>query len=234
MAFTIAADVCEALRVRIDAILKDVKRAAENGMTMNEAQTEAIVIDRILDALGYGVWEYQKRGVSEGVGIIPDYTILPNTADQWFLEAKKWKLPLTEREELQAVTYAFNHGARWAILTNGDEWRIFDAHSTVPLSQKCIMKLLSLTSPDAVEVLALLSKEHIKMKVLDYWYRQKLIVDAVKAEVTTLESETVKALRRAVANKLPIQDVTKPEVAEALRELGPVHTNRDDLQSGRS
>jgi len=202
----------------IASILDDVKKAAENGITLTESMTETIVIDRMLAALGYAVWEYQKQGTAEGIGNIPDYTILPKTPQQWFLEVKRWQLPLTEKEANQTVGYAFSQGSRWAILTNGDEWRIYDAHCKEHLTQKCIFTLKSLSSPDAVEMFSLLMKEAMKQDLLAASHRARLLAEAVRNELLTAGSETIKALRKAIQTaELP--NVTQKEVLEAVGKL---------------
>ena len=148
-----AINVRSAIRDAIPSILESVAKVGEHGMVMTEAMTEMIVIDKLLTALGYHPWDIQKQGVVEGIGNIPDYSILPDKAQQWFLEVKKWKLPLSIREASQVVTYASNKGKRWAVLTNGDEWRVFDVFSTVDLTQKCIQSLSSINDTNAISFL---------------------------------------------------------------------------------
>jgi hypothetical protein len=62
----------------------------------------------------------------------------------------------------QIMGYAGNLGVRWVVLTNGDEYRIYNATVPVPLEQKllCAVRLSDPSSP-SVETLALLSKERI-------------------------------------------------------------------------
>ncbi len=208
------------------AILEAVKSIQESvdqylaaGYAMNEAMTESIIIDKLLPVLGYTeVLDIIKQGLTEGVGEFPDYTLLPKKPEQWILEVKKWKLPLSDKEASQTVKYASNLGNRWAVLTNGCEWRIYDAHSYKPLAAKCILTLKSLADPDAYEFFTLLSKSSIFDKQLEHTYRARLISAAVTRELTSEDSATIKALRKAV-EVLEIPDVKKPEVLAAVQQL---------------
>ncbi len=202
----------------LSSILHDVEKAIANGITLKEAMTETIVIDPILAALGYAVWEYQKQGMADSTGTIPDYTILPQTPRQWFLEVKRWRLPLTDKEANQTVGYAFSQGSRWAILTNGDEWRIYDAYCNAHLTHKCIYQVESLSSPEMVEMLTLLAKEAMQHDLLALAYRARLVVEAVKQELTTAGSETIRTLRKTIQSST-LPNVTKEEVLEAIGKL---------------
>ena len=182
----------------LGTIQASVDKAIANGIHMTEAMTESIVIDQMLIALGYDLWDYQKQGVAEGIGTIPDYTVLPKTPQQWFLEVKKWHLPLTEKEASQTVNYAHNQGNRWAVLTNGDEWRIYDAHSQQPLAEKCIFTVKALSSTDAFEFFSLLTKQAMIEDHLAKSIRERSITNIIQAELTNINSPTIKYLRKVV------------------------------------
>ena len=55
----------------------------------NEANTCDWVILPLLRHCGYHYHDIHAQG-HDAAGGIPDYTILPNTAQTWYLEAKKW------------------------------------------------------------------------------------------------------------------------------------------------
>ena len=211
-------DAGNALNDTIQSITLSVGKAIDNGINMSESQTESMVIDKILGALGYDLWQYQKQGVAEGIGNIPDYTILPHTPHQWFLEVKKWKAPLTEKDASQTVNYAHNQGNRWAVLTNGDQWRIYDAHSPAPLTEKCILTIPSLTSKDTVDILLLLAKAAMLEDSLGRTYRKRVIRDSVRAQLSDINSQTIKILRRTIEGN-GLANVTRDEVMDALEPL---------------
>lgn len=203
-----------ALDTAIAQIIADISKVKENGgNALNEAMTEAIVIDKLLSVLGYGFWDYQKQGATASIGNIPDYTVLPGHNRQWYLEVKRWQLPLKEVEASQAVNYAFNQGKRWAVLTNGDEWRVYDAFSKAPLEDKCTRFAKTLT--EAKSLLKLLAKDAMLRGEIEKIHHHENVLNAVRAEIGNENSETVKILRRCVGKCLDIT-VTKQEIMEAL------------------
>ncbi len=148
-----------ALRAKLNDIAQTLAQAKQNGQTLNEAQTELIIIDPLLQALGYHPLEYGKQGHNKLTGAIPDYTPLPDTPHTWFLEGKAFGFPLSDKEAAQAVNYATNHGARWAVLTNGRAWYIYDAHLHKPLNEKRVFQVDDVfAAPQAAETLYLLSR----------------------------------------------------------------------------
>jgi len=206
------------LKEAITSVLTDVHTAIDNGVQLNESQTQTVVIEPLLKTLGYAVWEYQKTAAETYTGTIPDYTILPNTACEWFLEVKKWQLSLTDKEASQAVMYAFNRGKRWAILTNGDEWRIYDAHCKEQLTSKCIYVVKSLDSDNAIEVISLLTKESMQHDMLAASYRTRILIEAVQHQLTTANSEAIKSIRKAISST-SLLNVTNDEVIKAIKTL---------------
>jgi predicted type IV restriction endonuclease len=221
--------VCEGLTEAIAAVLDSIDKAQGYGSKLTEAMTEAIVIDKLLQALGYEVWECQKQGFAEGIGTIPDYTLLPKTVRQWFLEVKKWKSLLTEKDASQAVTYAFNQGSRWAVLTNGDEWRIYDAHNTSCLADKCVLILPSISSPEAGNILSLLSKEAITNDRLATTLKANLIFNALRKEFSDVNSSTIKFLRRTIESEYAVSSVKKEEVKQALNDICNINYSSVDI-----
>jgi len=207
------------LRSAISVAIQDIAQVDERGMAMNEAMTEMIVIDKFLSALGYNPWDIHKQSVVDGIGNIPDYTILPNTEQQWFLEVKKWRLPLTPKEASQTVTYASNQGKRWAVLTNGDEWRVFDAYSNGHLTQKCIMSLPSISHPDAILFFELLAKASMMENKLAAFYRTRIIHEAVIAELSDISSNVIKKLGKEVEVKTGLAAIKKEEIFTVLSSL---------------
>lgn len=202
----------------ISTIIDTVRRVTEHGIILTEAMTEAVIIDPLLATLGYAVWEFQKQGIAEGIGSIPDYTILPKQPAQWFLEIKKWMHPLTVKDANQTVGYAFSQGTRWAVLTNGNEWRIYDAHCQAPLAEKCLVTLPALTSPRAADILALLAKPAICANLLTQMQRTQLLAMAIHTALTDPESPAIAALRQTLAHTT-LHDVTRDEIATTVQSL---------------
>ena len=201
----------------ITQIIADISRVKENsGNGLNEAMTETIVIDKLLPVLGYEVWDFQKQSFTSSIGNIPDYTMLPGQKQQWYLEVKRWQLPLKEIEASQTVNYAFNQGKRWAILTNGDEWRVYDAFCNAPLEDKCTIFAKHLS--EAKLLLKLLAKNAMLNGEIEKIHHREHVLQAVRVEIGNENSSIIKLLRLNVAKSLST-DVTKQDVLDALKEL---------------
>ena len=105
------------------AIDKALQRLEHGGL--NEANLRAKVINPILAELGYGEDDYDLE--ESGPGGKPDYTILPqDKKHRFFLEAKAPHLELEDKHAEQVTGYAFQNASRWAVLTNGWNWRLYD------------------------------------------------------------------------------------------------------------
>lgn len=213
------AALLQRLQQEVSSVEQNLAQFKANGTVLNEAMTEFVVIDPLLNALGYKQWEILKQGVNPTVGNIPDYTLLPSTAQTWFLEVKKFGLTLSDREASQAVTYASNHGKRWAVLTNGREWWIYHAHLPVPLSEKRVLQIADvLAGPQALEQLALLARDAMPQDALTQFWMQAQAASVVRAELDNPNSPARQALRDAVSASIH-QPVSDALVADALTPL---------------
>ena len=94
----------------------------------NEANTCDWVIRPLLLQCGYHYHDIHAQG-HDAAGGIPDYTILPNTPQTWFLEAKKWQETLSDTHVNQAANYVNTTAKRWFVVSNGREWRLYDNHN---------------------------------------------------------------------------------------------------------
>ncbi len=108
------------------SIKEEIEKVRSYGEPANEAETCHWVIVPLLEASGYARNEIRTQN-ADGAGRYPDYTILPNAPEKWFLEAKAWRETLRDEHVHQAVYSAYSTGQRWVVLSNGREWRLYDA-----------------------------------------------------------------------------------------------------------
>lgn len=100
----------------------------------NEAATKLGFIEPMFRALG---WDFEDKNevapedkVSNGR---VDYAFKLKGVSQFYLEAKPLKADLTNPEYIkQAVTYAYNKGVTWVVLTDFRELRLFNAQTGKP------------------------------------------------------------------------------------------------------
>ena len=119
-------DVIETLKSRINE-----HRAVLQG---NEAQTRLSLIDPLLRALG---WDTADPAL-----VRPEYHLGAGRADYVLLDSNEKELAIIEAKRLgerlsgqhreQAIVYAHRRGVRFPILTNGNDWEVYDQSDFVP------------------------------------------------------------------------------------------------------
>ena len=208
-----------ALEARLSEIQATIVQAEATGFKWNEAQTEKVVIDPLLSVLGYGPLEVHSQGHDAVTKDIPDYTLLPHSPHQWFLEVKKLGLPLKDGEAHQAVSYAVAQGAQWAVLTNGRSWYFYNAHYPKPLAEKRVFHIDDVFSGvEAAETLLLLSRESMVGSGLTEAWLKRQVNEIVRRELLTAHSAARKAIRK-IASAETQANVTDAAVGDALVRL---------------
>src|ERR1043166_1120124 len=106
----------------------------------NEQNTKASLVVPLLQALGWdtndpdeGHWEYKPKPKYNPV----DFALMLQRAPSLFVEAKALRDSLRDDKLVaQILTYASVAGVQWVVLTNGDEYRIYNANAPVPVEEK--------------------------------------------------------------------------------------------------
>ena len=98
----------------------------DRAQDFNEAATRTFIIDPILAAIGYGTPDRRRVEVHLAAsGQVIDY-LLTAGSRQVVVEAKPLSVSLGPKEAAQLVGYCAQKGIRWALLTNGVNWHVFD------------------------------------------------------------------------------------------------------------
>lgn len=172
-------------------------------------------------ALGYGHWDYDKRGHNTFTKQFPDYTLLHQTPHKWILEVKQLDLPLGNAETKQAVDYANDEGVQWAVLTNGRQWYIFNNHLHVPLPEKKVFEIADLFADNAdLTTLALLSKTSMLANGLREAWTFHQVQSVVKSELETAHSSVRNLLSQLAANETGTA-ISDAVIGQSLRSLSP-------------
>lgn len=148
------------LEEHIRAIQSDLRA----GKFVNEAQVSRGVVMRLLDALGWPVYDtsvvfpefpLQLRGESRRV----DYALChPASRPIAIIEVKSVsQLDRLEEPEVQLFTYAFMAGVQLAILTDGQEWHFYLPSGKGDITERRFYKI-DLVERDASETSARLEK----------------------------------------------------------------------------
>jgi predicted type IV restriction endonuclease len=202
------------------------KIARSRGSQLNEQNTKASLIDPILRAVGWdtGDWEEVQREFKAQSGDNPvDYALMDvrTQSPLLFIEAKALGENLEDRKWIgQILTYANVANVRWVVLTNGDEYRLYDAYAQGPVSDKLVRAAqVSRTETNPEIPLELLSKRNVEANEIDAIWRAQVVDQRVRSAVEDLFSpEPDKALIALLRRKLG--DVSASEIRAALRR-GP-------------
>jgi hypothetical protein len=134
---------------------------------VGESNTKAGLIEPIIAALGWDVLdpdevhrEYRRRPADNPV----DYALLLSRTPRLFIEAKGLGENMSDPKWAnQTISYAAVAGVEWVALTDGAEWRVYNAHAPVPVEHKLFRAVRVAEDLDAAfELLALLSKDNMR------------------------------------------------------------------------
>ncbi len=149
---------------------KKLTPAARKGY--NESMTCKDLILPLFQALGWDVYNnFSNNEVSSETqvsGKRVDYSFHLNNITKFFLEAKKIDVDLKEeRWAEQAVMYAWHKSVPWAILTDFESIKVFNAEWDEPNIERSIIFEISYKNYLTDERLWLLSKQSMKIGELD-------------------------------------------------------------------
>lgn len=169
----------------LDRTLADVRKRIAKRPKLNENDTKATLIEPILQALGWDVHDVDEvaREHKAPRAKPVDYALLVMREPRLYVEAKALGENLDDgRVANQIMGYAAVAGVEWIVLTNGDEWRIYNSHAVVPIDQKLLRTVrVSDTAAGAEAILGLLSKEQLKTKKIDALWRAHFVDSRVKS-----------------------------------------------------
>lgn len=126
-------------------------------LKQNEIRTRTVLIDPILCALGWDVTDPTTVSVEYTTEPGPvDYALLQDSKPIAIVEAKRLDEPL-KKHEMQMLTYAMAQGIKYALLTDGDTWVMFDVFQVAGMADKRILNIKLSTMPTPLSALGLLA-----------------------------------------------------------------------------
>ncbi len=182
------------------------------GQHLNEADTKRILIDRILQALGWDTLnvtevknEYRYKAGDNPV----DYALFP-AGKPIFIEAKGLEEAVPDRKHVcQLLTYSVAGGIEWCVLTNGDEWIIYNATGPGDAENK-VFRHIKLSTGEQAEWLFLLHKDKVQDSALEELWKTettgKQIVQWFSEAFKTGDKRLLRLIRKAHPN-LPVKAV---------------------------
>ncbi|WP_144241050.1 type I restriction enzyme HsdR N-terminal domain-containing protein [Fimbriimonas ginsengisoli] len=217
-------------RQDIQRELAEIKEEnATLGAPENESNTCDHVILPLLKSMGYSRRDICSRS-PDAAGKFPDYTLLPESAHTWFLEAKSWKERLHPRDVDQAINYAHRQGKRWVVLTNGREWRLYDDQiPNVSNEDRLVAEASIKDESEFTDLLEALSKANVLSGAIERSVVATQLRSVLEGQLTQKDSEVVKAVTRAVQKMPGMQSVKSSDIAAYFgqRALAPIKQTKD-------
>jgi hypothetical protein len=164
----------------------------------------------VIAALGWDVLdpdevhrEYRRRPADNPV----DYALLLSRTPRLFIEAKGLGENIDDPKWAnQTISYAAVAGVEWVALTDGAEWRLYNAHAPVPVEQK-LFRAVGVTddAEAAFELLTLLSKDNLRDNRIQELWRGFFVDRQMKTALAELfnAGEPARDLVALVAKRVP-------------------------------
>lgn len=181
------------LKELLDKLRRKIARFRSSDSHVGEENTKATLIEPLLAALGWDVEEpdevhreYRKQPADAPV----DYALCVSRMPRLFVEAKSLEKNIDDRRwASQILGYATVVGVEWCILTNGDEYLLYNAHAAVDVEEKLFrrIRISDRESETLIEdTLELLAKEMLKEKRLTTLWDAHHVDRQVKAAIESL------------------------------------------------
>ena len=187
-----------------DVVRKRIQQIRDRKELIGEQNTKAALIDPLLPAMGWELQEidevrreYRRKPQDNPV----DYTLFLNRTACLLIEAKSLEKDLGDRKWIsQNISYASVLGVKWCVLTNGDEYRIYNSHAEVDVDEKLFRKVrISDSEPKfIIDTLVLLSKDKMRGSLLDEMWKAHFIDRRVRVAFERLLGDDDAVLIRAI------------------------------------
>jgi hypothetical protein len=188
----------------------------------NEAETCHWVIVPLLEACGYARHEINSQN-PDGAGRYPDFTILTGTEHQWFLEAKAWSVRLSDDHAHQAIFSAYSTGKKWVVLSNGQDWRLYDASIHAPSPEHRLVARAHIRDEGALErFLAGISKESVASGQITSFAADGRVRQVIHEQLRTKDTPLIQGITEILRRDLGVPSATESAVHAALNITHPV------------
>jgi len=210
--------VADAL-VRLRNRIKQIRTRKER---IGEQDTKATLIDPLLSALEWNLEEldevrreYKSKPQDNPV----DYALFILRSPRLFVEAKDLNKDLDDRKWIsQTLGYATVVGVEWCVLTNGDEYRIYNTHAPVDVEEK-LFRSVRISDPSQdeyiLDTLDLLSKDKMGEKLINVLWKAHFVDRHISTAVEELFRTGDRRLINLIRKKTP--GLSPAEIRESLK-----------------
>lgn len=197
--------------------------------SMKETPTRTIVVDPLLEALGWNV-----RDPDEVLLEYPtvdsksvDYALLINRKPELLVEAKALDDPLNDVKGItQVVGYAANDGIVWCVLTNGIVWKVYRSVEKCPAPDKLMFEVS--LDPQGTEQLPVeqvaaqmwrFSREQMAKGTLDAIGEQTFTDGKVRKALDRIMRDPPRALLNAVRDAADNGELSPQQIRHSLERI---------------
>ena len=192
-----------------------IQQIRERKEIIGEQNTKATLIEPVLGALGWNLLEidevrreYKRKPQDNPV----DYALFLNRTECLFVEAKSLEKDLSDRKWVsQNLSYATVVGVRWCVLTNGDEYRIYNSHAAVDVDEK-LFRIVRVSDNDTkllTDTLLLLGREMMRGTLLDELWKAHFVDRNVRLALESLLVQPEHGLARLIQKKASALSATE-------------------------
>ncbi|MBN1516955.1 type I restriction enzyme HsdR N-terminal domain-containing protein [Candidatus Sumerlaeota bacterium] len=193
---------------------------------LKETPTRTIVIDPLLDALGWDVRDPDEVQLECPTvdGKFVDYALKLNRKPVLLVEAKAIDDPLDDVKAItQIVGYAANAGIVWCILTNGIKWRVYRSVEKCPAPDKLMYEVSldldeseGMTIEQIAQQLWRLSREETAKGTLDALGEQTFTDGKVRKALHALMNDPPRPLLNLVRANIGDNDLAPQRIKQSL------------------
>jgi hypothetical protein len=193
------------------------------GRALGEQNTKASLIEPFLEALGWDARdfeevhrEYKAKRADRPV----DYALQLLLKPLVFIEAKGLGENLSDRKWVsQILGYATVAGVTWCVLTDGDEYRFYNATAPVDADEKlfCQIRLSDGQQDRIYDTLSLISRTSVETGKLNSYWKAHFVDRHVHGAIERLIADRDRGLVRLLKRQLA--ELTDGQIVDSIGRL---------------
>ena len=211
------------LRELIERLGSKIREYRDRGRSIGEQDTKTKLIGPVLEALGWNIrgddveQEYKARPRDNPV----DYALKMSGVPVLFLEAKALGEKLSDSKIIgQVLGYATVAHVEWCVLTDGDEYHLFNANAPVHADDKrfCRTRISEGKPEEIVTALSLFSFANMQENVIEVVWKAYFVDQQVRTALLGMLNPVDEKLIGLIRKKVPA--LKRKEIADAVVRMG--------------
>ncbi|HUV85981.1 MAG TPA: type I restriction endonuclease [bacterium] len=197
--------------------------------SLNEASTRTIIIEPILEALGWDIRDPDEVGIEYPTvdKKAVDYALKINKKPILLIEAKALNDPLEDVKAItQIIGYATSDGIVWCVLTNGVKWKVYRSVEKCPAPDKLMFEvsldLNEAAAPDATDLARQLwrvSREEIAKGTLDEIGERTFTDGKVRKAIDKIMRDPPRRFINLIKNAAGDENLKPQKIKESLTRV---------------